>query len=403
MSEFTNKQNNRINDIINFTQGLINKENGGLLYKKYQKTTDSLIPKDIIIAFDIIMQQKPNLIDFKIAINKILNIFYQSIQNYPSIKPEENNFIDLLTKDNLLLTNFLQELKSEIKDFNKNKKLLESEVFLQKLKTQFESLLDFSQKHYTLKENLLFPILESNWEHYRCIQVMWSFHDDIKNNLKTIIQSIETQKIDLKSFNKTIADVFFNMYAIAFREDKILFPEITESISKEKLQDMLEGSIEIGFGFLENINIIKKDKQNNKTDKSRLINLGTGTLSIEQLNLIFDHLPVDITYVDENDEVKFFSDPPHRIFSRTTAIIGRKVHNCHPPESVHIVEKIVEAFRKGEKDDASFWIPMGKKFILIKYFAVRDKNNVFKGTLEVSQEISEIQKLQGVKKLLDWE
>jgi len=403
MSEFTNKQNNRINDIINFTQGLINKENGGLLYKKYQKTTDSLIPKDIIIAFDIIMQQKPNLIDFKIAINKILNIFYQSIQNYPSIKPEENNFIDLLTKDNLLLTNFLQELKSEIKNFNKNKKLLESEVFLQKLKTQFESLLDFSQKHYTLKENLLFPILESNWEHYRCIQVMWSFHDDIKNNLKTIIQSIETQKIDLKSFNKTIADVFFNMYAIAFREDKILFPEITESISKEKLQDMLEGSIEIGFGFLENINIIKKDKQNNKTDKSRLINLGTGTLSIEQLNLIFDHLPVDITYVDENDEVKFFSDPPHRIFSRTTAIIGRKVHNCHPPESVHIVEKIVEAFRKGEKDDASFWIPMGKKFILIKYFAVRDKNNVFKGTLEVSQEISEIQKLQGVKKLLDWE
>ena len=123
----------------------------------------------------------------------------------------------------------------------------------------------------------------------------------------------------------------------------------------------------------------------------------------EEIGLVFNHLPVDITFVDDNDTVKYFSTPKHRIFPRTTAIIGRKVSNCHPPESVHIVEKIVDAFRKGEKDDASFWIHMGPKFVLIRYYAVRDDEGKFRGTLEVSQEISDIQEIKGDKRLLEWE
>jgi len=111
---------------------------------------------------------------------------------------------------------------------------------------------------------------------------------------------------------------------------------------------------------------------------------------------------VDITYVDENDTVRFYSNPPHRIFARTPAIIGRKVQFCHPPESVHVVEQIVNSFRSGEKSVASFWIHMGPKFVLIQYFAVRDAEGNYRGTLEVSQEISEIQKLEGDRRLLDW-
>ena len=121
------------------------------------------------------------------------------------------------------------------------------------------------------------------------------------------------------------------------------------------------------------------------------------------MEAIFNHLPVDITFVDADNTVKYYSSPKHRIFPRTKAIIGRKVQNCHPPESVGVVERIVEAFRSGEKDEANFWIQMGPKFVLIRYFAVRDEQGTFMGTLEVSQEISELRALEGERRLLDWE
>ena len=118
---------------------------------------------------------------------------------------------------------------------------------------------------------------------------------------------------------------------------------------------------------------------------------------------MFNHLPVDITFVDENNKVKYFSTPPKRIFPRTTSIIGRDVNNCHPPESVHVVEQIVEAFRDGTKDKASFWIKMMGDYILIQYFAIRDEEGNYRGVVEVSQEISEIKSLEGEQRLLDWE
>ena len=136
--------------------------------------------------------------------------------------------------------------------------------------------------------------------------------------------------------------------------------------------------------------------------EDKFANLGTGYLTIEQIKLIFNHLPVDVTYVDENNKVKYFSTPKKRIFPRTTAIIDREVDNCHPPESVHVVRKIIESFRNGEKDQADFWIKMKGEYILIQYFAVRDELKNYKGVIEVSQEISGIKAIDGEKRLLDW-
>jgi DUF438 domain-containing protein len=132
------------------------------------------------------------------------------------------------------------------------------------------------------------------------------------------------------------------------------------------------------------------------------IDLEQGHMLPEQINWLLKFMPVDITYVDENDTVQFFSTPQKRIFPRTTAIIGRKVSNCHPPESVHVVEKIVESFKNGEKDHADFWIKMKDEYILIRYFAVRDEQNNYKGVIEVTQEISDIKAIDGEKRLLDW-
>jgi hypothetical protein len=131
------------------------------------------------------------------------------------------------------------------------------------------------------------------------------------------------------------------------------------------------------------------------------VNLLTGALTPEQINLMLTNLPVDITYVDENDQVCFYSQTPERIFVRTAAIIGRSVQNCHPPQSVHVVQNILDDFRAGKRDAAEFWIQMGGKFVHIRYFALRDAQGAYKGVIEVSQNVTEIRALEGERRLLD--
>jgi DUF438 domain-containing protein len=132
------------------------------------------------------------------------------------------------------------------------------------------------------------------------------------------------------------------------------------------------------------------------------INLGTGFLTPEQLIMLLNNLPVDITFIDENDEVQYFSGGKHRIFPRSNAIIGRKVQNCHPPESVHIVNEIINAFRNSLKDHADFWIQIRDRFIYIRYFALRNEQGEYKGTMEVSQDVTGIRSLKGECRLLNW-
>lgn len=131
--------------------------------------------------------------------------------------------------------------------------------------------------------------------------------------------------------------------------------------------------------------------------------LDTGTLTSEQVNLLLTHLPVDISYVDENDTVIYYSATPERIFPRAPGVIGRKVQNCHPPKSVDVVDRILKAFRSGERDSAEFWIQSQGKFIHVRYFALRDGTGTYKGTLEVTQDATAIRALRGERRLLDWD
>ena len=128
----------------------------------------------------------------------------------------------------------------------------------------------------------------------------------------------------------------------------------------------------------------------------------TGSLSKEEIEAILNALPVDISFVDANDAVKYFNKAEKRIFVRTKAVIGRKVQLCHPQKSVHIVNKILEAFKTGKKDVAEFWIAMDNRLIHIIYFAVRDKDGKYLGTMEVTQDLTDIKKIEGQKRLLDW-
>jgi len=134
-----------------------------------------------------------------------------------------------------------------------------------------------------------------------------------------------------------------------------------------------------------------------------MLDLSTGALTLEQTDLLLTHLPVDVSFVDAEDVVRYYSETGDRIFARTPAVIGRKVQNCHPGKSVHVVEAILKAFKAGTRDAAEFWIELGGRFILIRYFAVRDKSGTYKGCLEVSQDVTAIRALSGQKRLLDWE
>jgi len=137
-------------------------------------------------------------------------------------------------------------------------------------------------------------------------------------------------------------------------------------------------------------------------EKKRMLQFETGSLSKEEAEAVLDSLPVDISFVDKEDRVKYFNKAEGRVFVRTKAVIGRKVQLCHPQKSVHVVNKILDAFKTGKKDVAEFWINLNDCLVLIRYFAVRDKNGRYLGTVEVTQDVTDIKKIEGQKRLLDW-
>jgi PAS domain S-box-containing protein len=148
---------------------------------------------------------------------------------------------------------------------------------------------------------------------------------------------------------------------------------------------------------------IEKSKTEDASMSERTLQIETGALSREEVEAILNALPVDVTFVDKGDTVRYFNKVGKRIFARTNAVIGRKVQQCHPQKSVHVVNKILESFKAGKKDVAEFWIRGGNRLVHIRYLAVRDKGGKYMGTMEVTQDITDIKKIDGEKRLLDWE
>lgn len=396
MSEFTNNNRSRLKKLKEVAVLLLETGNARSFIIENKDFILTVVPNDFIWLFDEIIKEGYKMEDIKILTNKILNIFHVPISNYKRIVPKHDSFLGVLEQNNHKMEMLLDKIRPIFKEYVKE---TDNNALHEKLLELFTELEVFA-KHYTIKENVLFPIIEQTWSDYRCLKIMWSFHDDIRRNIKSAIMQMQEKNINLKKFNRCIGDIFFNMLAIKFREEHILFPYILSTISETQLETMNREGFELGYPY---VNPNPKMVKEIKTElEGSMVNLGTGLVSVEQIKLIFNHLPVDITFVDENNKVCYFSTPPNRIFPRTAAIIGREVKNCHPPESVHVVEQIVESFRSGEKDHADFWIKMRGEFILIQYFAVRDANGYYKGVIEVSQEITGIKSLKGEKRLLDW-
>lgn len=400
MSEISLHQQAHVAMLHDLYDAITSRTRAAETIRAYDPMIQLVTPSDIVVFVHQLVERTADMDAMRMGINKLLNVTYKALSTYPYEAPVEGSYLNLCIRNNKTMITIMESIRPVLIQFNKN---TADESLRRELTDQWRKLVPFMQ-YYVIKENVLFPMIEGELEEFKCISVMWSFHDQIRRDLNNLIAYLESEEaIDLKKLNRWAGDLFFNLYAVRFREERILFPVIEQKIIPEKIEALWNESVELGFPYYN-----PPAKETTAVDKNELVNaelhdLKTGMLTIEQLILIFRHLPVDLTYVDEHNKVRFFSTPPHRIFPRTVAIIGRDVNNCHPHESVHVVEKIVESFRDGSRDKADFWISMRGKKILIQYFAVRDDEGKYRGVLEASQEISAIQALEGEKRILDWE
>jgi DUF438 domain-containing protein len=277
--------------------------------------------------------------------------------------------------------------------------------------------------HFSRKQNQLFAALESKGFD-KPSKVMWTLDNNIKDIIKKAKGYLEEDKDE--EFLKLQQEVIEMVEDMMVKEEEVLFPTSLDLLSDEDFIKMRKGDDEIGYCLIQSPppygdknekstvaasnNELLKDLSKllekhgvftEASDKGEL-DVSQGKLTLDEINLIFKHLQVDLSYVDENEIVKFYSDTKHRVFPRSPGVIGRKVQNCHPRESVDTVEEIIRAFRNGEHDEAEFWLEIGGKFIYIIYNAVRDKDGNFKGVLEMMQDVTKIRSLTGSQRLLSW-
>lgn len=261
-------------------------------------------------------------------------------------------------------------------------------------------------KHYSRKENLVFPYLEK-YGVTAPPKVMWGVDDDIRALIKEIKLMLTNYKGNVEDVVEKIEQTTHQIKEMIFKEESILFPMALETLTEDEWISIYDESDEIGYTLvapetewkLKRVDLDKKEEEEG-TPEDGYVKFETGILSSEEISQILNTIPGDMTFIDKDDIVKYFSQGKERIFARTKAVIGRSVENCHPPASVHIVDKLLDDFKSGKKNEEKFWIKMGDVFVLIQYFAVRSKDGEYLGTLEFTQNIAPIQEIEGEKRLL---
>ncbi len=271
----------------------------------------------------------------------------------------------------------------------------------------FNLLLDVD-KHYSRKENLIFPYLEK-YGVTAPPKVMWGVDDEIRKMLKAVKASLVTEPGEREGVVRQAEEVLAKINEMIFKEEQILLPMASETLTEDEWLAIAADSDAIGYCLTEpqglwqpvQIDVAAKEAgAGEQPVQGGYLNLGSGVLTPAEIKAILNHLPVDITFVDRDGVVKYFNQAAERIFARTKAVIGRRVQNCHPPASVQVVEGLVADLSSGKKDSEAFWLKMGDQYVYIRYLAVRDERGEFLGVLEVTQNIRPLQAISGEKRLL---
>jgi DUF438 domain-containing protein len=265
-------------------------------------------------------------------------------------------------------------------------------------------------KHYQRKEHLFFSVLERHGTTGPS-KVMWGKDDEVRGLLKSTVQALREETLtgaELKILKPSVLEpALAALESMIYKEENILLPMCLRMFTAEQWGEIWEQSPEYGWCLVAPGADYRAPQARAVEGalvlpEAQAVALPSGTLSVKQLLGLFSALPVDLTYVDAEDRVAFFSEGPDRVFARSRAIIGRTVQNCHPPKSVHIVDQILADFKAGRQSVAEFWIEMQGKFVHIRYFAMRDEQGAYLGTLEVTQDLTQLRALQGERRLLQY-
>jgi uncharacterized protein len=231
---------------------------------------------------------------------------------------------------------------------------------------------------------------------------MWGVDNGIRAAIKGAKEKLTNYSGDKKAVHAALYFVIRETSEMIYKEENILFPMALQTLTEDEWIKIAHDGVDIGYCLTAPADVWKPERAEIKSAamSEGFIKMETGILSLKQLELMLNHLPVDITFIDQDDVVRYFSHGKERIFHRTKAVIGRTVQNCHPPKSVHVVEDLLRDFKAGVKDAEDFYIKFRDKYVYIRYFAVRDENGQYAGTLEFTQNIDHIQAITGEKRIL---
>lgn len=348
---------------------------------------------------------------------------------------------------------YIEEINAMEKVLLEADELLKQENFIKNPWLGIFDSLNQWRRHLSRKQNQLYPVLEDHGFD-RPTRIMWTFDDSVRDAISRSFGYLRDDQTE--DFLATMPDTIDKIRDLYSKELEVLLPTAIKILSDAEFVRMSKGDHEIGFAIiapppLYTVDGVTGDEPTYATTaaaaqaqananagavaanagmpneflqdlaqllgkytggsvgggapldpKTTVLDVATGKLTLDQINLLFKHMPVDLSYVDENELVKFYSDTKHRIFPRSANVIGREVKNCHPAKSVHVVEEIIEKFRSGEQSQAEFWINKPEVFIYVLYTAIRDEDGNFKGVLEMMQDCTHIRSLEGSRTLLTW-
>lgn len=316
--------------------------------------------------------------------------------------------VDVLIKENQELVKLGSDIEKKLDAIAESTEpLVEADVF--KLLGFFNNLFDVD-KLYKRKEYLIFPYLE-NQGITGPPKVMWGKHDEIRELIKGSIELLGTANIEKEEL-LAAADIILRpavngVVDMTKKEGEILLPMALDKLTEADWYEIHKQSLEIGFCLYDpqenwKPDWVQEDVLQELNKEGGNVHLPSGSFEVEELLAVLNSLPIDMTFVDKNDKVKYFSQGEERVFQRNRAILNRDVRHCHPPSSAHIVDKIIDDFKTGKESRAPFWIKMGPKMIHIEYFALRNDKGEYLGTLEVSHDIAKYKALEGEQRILSY-